>query len=234
MSDIGGMLRETRESRFLSVFDAAQATHIKPVFLEALESGDYKLLPGAAYNVGFLRTYSEFLGLEPDDVLQEYNGLRPPQPEVRPAARMLANRDRRRPGSRLLLFIGALAVVLVGAYLIRQYNETNAQAFAPQLNVTPNNLGAGLAGGQYISLHLALHANQRVWVRVTVDGKQSFQGDLHRNAVRSWYGKKSIYVVTMNGKALHASLNGQKMGAVSGERGLVVDEASKQGFKRVA
>lgn len=63
MVKIGQKLRETRLRKGLTLSDVSQNTKIKPVFLEAIENGEYDKLPSASYAQGFVRNYASFLGL---------------------------------------------------------------------------------------------------------------------------------------------------------------------------
>jgi cytoskeletal protein RodZ len=63
---IGQQLRQAREQRNLTLEQAAQATHIRVHYLEALERGDLSRLPSKAQGRGFLRVYAGYLGLNPE------------------------------------------------------------------------------------------------------------------------------------------------------------------------
>ncbi len=73
---LGEKLRTTREAKGYSIREVSSQTHISPKFLEALEKEDYTIFPSETYTIGFLRTYSEFLGLNTDEILKMYNGLK--------------------------------------------------------------------------------------------------------------------------------------------------------------
>jgi len=66
---VGQELQQAREERSLSIDQAASATHIRPHYLRALESGDFDTLPSVAQARGFLRAYASYLGLDPDPLL---------------------------------------------------------------------------------------------------------------------------------------------------------------------
>jgi cytoskeleton protein RodZ len=72
VSELGALLRQAREDRGISLLEAEQATHIRRVFLQALEEGRYEDLPGEVYGRGFVRNYAGFLGLDPEELLREY------------------------------------------------------------------------------------------------------------------------------------------------------------------
>ncbi|MCE5208181.1 MAG: DUF4115 domain-containing protein [Chloroflexi bacterium] len=66
---IGEILKNQRLDRKLSLDDAAGSTHIRYKYLEALENNDFDLLPSAVQGRGFLRSYAEFLDLDPEPLL---------------------------------------------------------------------------------------------------------------------------------------------------------------------
>ena len=75
MEAIGDKLRQTRESKGYTIEQIARDTHIAKRFLEALEDENFDVFPGDPYLLGFMRTYSEYLGLEPEEVVTLYKNL---------------------------------------------------------------------------------------------------------------------------------------------------------------
>ena len=73
MFEIGGSLREARLKRGLTPADVQKAIRIRDRYLQALEEERWELLPGDAYTKGFLRSYAEFLGLNGNLYVDEYN-----------------------------------------------------------------------------------------------------------------------------------------------------------------
>ncbi|MFA6322110.1 MAG: helix-turn-helix domain-containing protein [Candidatus Buchananbacteria bacterium] len=69
---IGERLQEQREHLQLSLEQAATATNISTKYLQALEEGDYKKLPGEVYAKSFLKAYAKFLGLQTDVILSYF------------------------------------------------------------------------------------------------------------------------------------------------------------------
>src|SRR5258708_9659382 len=65
---VGGRLRQARELRRLSIGQVSAATRIRSHYLEALEKDDLSSLPSTAQARGFLRIYTDFLGLHPDEI----------------------------------------------------------------------------------------------------------------------------------------------------------------------
>jgi cytoskeletal protein RodZ len=89
-------LTAARERKGVELVRAERDTKIRVRYLSALESGDYRDLPGAVYTKGFLRNYAIYLGLDPEDVLRQWRRERgeatapeaaivPPRPLDEPA-----------------------------------------------------------------------------------------------------------------------------------------------------
>jgi cytoskeletal protein RodZ len=113
MFEIGGSLREARLKRDLTPADVQKAIRIRDRYLQALEEERWELLPGDAYVKGFLRTYADYLGLDGNLYVDEYNN-RFSRPEEQP---LLVPERFARTGPRigsggLLLPALALAVIV--------------------------------------------------------------------------------------------------------------------------
>ena len=72
---VGEELREARLALGISVEDAATQLRINKRYLLALEEGRVKDLPGAAYAVGFVRSYANALGLDADDAVRRFRDM---------------------------------------------------------------------------------------------------------------------------------------------------------------
>ena len=69
---IGAALKEERERQGLSLEDLEDRTKIRIRYLRALENEDWDIIPGPAYVRAFLRTYAEALGLDPEELVDDY------------------------------------------------------------------------------------------------------------------------------------------------------------------
>jgi cytoskeletal protein RodZ len=76
---IGQELLQARQERDIPLAQAAEETHIRLHYLEAMEKGDFSQLPSKAHERGFLRAYADYLGITPESLLTNLD-----QPEVRP------------------------------------------------------------------------------------------------------------------------------------------------------
>ncbi len=69
---VGEELRDSRLALGMSVAEMATRLRIRRPYLEALEDGRIQDLPGPAYAVGFVRTYSAALGLDSDVLVRRF------------------------------------------------------------------------------------------------------------------------------------------------------------------
>ena len=72
---LGEKLRQAREERGISINEVAEQTRISPQYLKAIESDDYKPLPGGIFNKGFLRSYARYIGFDENEALHDYAQL---------------------------------------------------------------------------------------------------------------------------------------------------------------
>lgn len=118
MFEIGNSLREARARRGIDFAEAELATKIRGKYLRALEDEQFALLPAQTYVKGFLRTYAEYLGLDGQLYVDEYNsrfvsGADDHEPRVRRSAARPQRRARRFETNIVLIVLAAIAVVTV-------------------------------------------------------------------------------------------------------------------------
>src|SRR5262249_20075215 len=137
MFEIGGSLREARLKRNLTPADVQKAIRIRERYLTALEEERWELLPGDAYVKGFLRTYAEYLGLDGQLYIEEYNSRLVYRDEAVVPDTISAPRSRRSGAFRLLSLLAIVgAVAALAAWQLGGGTHTPTKASA---------LGAGNA-----------------------------------------------------------------------------------------
>jgi len=116
--EIGSSLREARIRQGIDFPALEQGTKIRAKYLRALEDERFELLPAHTYVKGFLRSYADFLGLDGQLYVDEYNSryVIGGEEETRPlpARRVPSARHRRREQREtgaVLVALGAIAVV---------------------------------------------------------------------------------------------------------------------------
>ena len=107
---------EARLRRHIEFVDAEHGTKIRGKYLRALEEERFELLPSHTYIKGFLRSYAEYLGLDGQLYVDEYNSRfvvgeeeAPVRARRVPAAK--ARRSDRRESSIVVFALTAIALV---------------------------------------------------------------------------------------------------------------------------
>ena len=115
---IGDILKEARQAKGYSVREVSEEIHIMSRYIDALERDDYSVFPGETYTTGFLTRYAEFLGLNPEQLLQQYRGVKLEYSET-PLKELT---EVTRPGllSRMSIDVGIqkAALMLAGVILV--------------------------------------------------------------------------------------------------------------------
>lgn len=137
---VGAELKAHRNRKGHELEMAGRVLRIKTIHIQAIEESDYAALPGKAYAIGFVRSYAEYLGLDPDDCIRrfkaEYADAMDPKPvegEVQPRARATGSlafpeaRDDVRLPHGSMIILGAMLIMMIwGGWYITSQSE---QAF---------------------------------------------------------------------------------------------------------
>ncbi|MBL8544019.1 MAG: DUF4115 domain-containing protein [Hyphomonadaceae bacterium] len=130
----GRKLSEARRQLGLSIDEVAERIRIRREFLEALEEMNPKLLPGKAYTLAFLRSYARELGLQPEEIVKQF------QSEVA-LTREEAQKQIRNPASRPhpeRPWLAAAALVVLAASFVgwRALNQQHESGQAADVGST--------------------------------------------------------------------------------------------------
>lgn len=124
MSDLGQKLKDARLARGMTLEDVQELTKIRTRYLEAIEAGDYKVLPGSFYVRAFIKTYAEAVGIDPDELLTEHRQHVPdttPEPTMEPVLQKrrstrAAERNSKWLSTTLMWSFAVLILVVIYMY----------------------------------------------------------------------------------------------------------------------
>ncbi len=223
--NFGERLKREREMREVSLDEITVATRIGTRFLGALENEEWDKLPGGVFNRGFVRAIARYLGLDEEDLLAEYDvaysertGFEPPPPSP---PRTSAFVSRVVPALAVVL---TLLGVVVGGYLgwrrLRALRSGPEGVSAPAPR--PLEQRPRIAASAPVTppprtmdfpdaLHLSISASQPVHVRVTADGKDTFDGEVASGQTLRFDAQEEFMVSAGNSTAVLLELNGQAM-----------------------
>lgn len=110
----GGWLRRQREIREIPLREIADVTKISMRYLEALESDRFDVLPAPVFAKGFLREYSRYVGLDPDEVVNSYLIAQQSPEELDETDSTVGEPMAGRSWPISTTFLGGVVVVLLG------------------------------------------------------------------------------------------------------------------------
>ncbi|MBW3593521.1 MAG: DUF4115 domain-containing protein [Actinobacteria bacterium] len=238
MFEIGNSLREARLRQGIDFVRAETETKIRSKYLQALESERFEVLPGETYVKGFLRTYAEYLGLDGQLYVDEFNS------RFASGEEQLVSSAPPRPRSRAsesnfvvvaLAGIVAVTILVVAAFAFGD-DAANEPAVAPV--AIPDASTTGEAGSTPPATttvkkqppavaRLVLTASRgECWVEVRRGGPTGelvfsgtmFEGESERFAARRlWvnFGAAQNLDAKLNGKAVKSLPDGQAVVVVT-------------------
>jgi len=241
MFEIGSSLREARLRQALDFPEIEQATKIRGKYLRALEDEQFDLLPAQTYVKGFLRSYAEYLGLDGQLYVDEYNSRYVVGDEPSPAqGRRSAPRPPGPPRvqSRVVL-LTLLGIALVTALVIVAWTRGGPEGqaipgLATEQTTTPAKPVTPVTRPRRPAIaHLAVTAAlDSSWLQVhrgSVTGPVVYQGTLEKGQKQVFVGRRlwidvgrpEVLTATLNGRTVRFPTGGPKVVVVTA-RGLRV------------
>ena len=157
-ASIGEKLRLEREAHGIALRDISEQTRISMRYLEAIESDDYRRLPGGIFNRSFIRADAKFVGFDEQEAIEEYTRTLhehgQSEDEDSPKPRSLVYTDdipHRSPLMTLLLAIIILAVLSLAVWAGLHFYQ---RSVAPRTNqrIAPGILPSAKGSGGRLQL----------------------------------------------------------------------------------
>jgi len=209
---IGNYLRREREIRKISLREVANHTRVREHLLKAIEEDQFQLLPSATYIKGFLLTYANYIGLDPNDVIRRYENFLKGEPvrhtEVPPEKKILWKRKH------LLMIGGVIVASLIALYFFLYLSKPAVESISvkPKTEETltspplPQITGTTSVAEEE-PLSLQLKAVEKTWVRIQVDGQPEQEMILKPGEGGSHRGLKQIRLLVGNAGGLDLVFN---------------------------
>ncbi len=231
MFEIGTSLREARLRQGLDFPELEQGTKIRGKYLRALEDEQFDVLPAQTYVKGFLRSYAEYLGLDGQLYVDEYNSRFVVGEEEHNPARPRRSAPPQSRGVQVqsrvvlltLLGIGAVTALVIVAWTRGEPQKvapvglgtskpltTKTQPVTPKV-VTARLLVKAVRGPCWLQVH-----------RTSVTGPILFQGTLEQGQKQLFTARK-LWITLDRPENLVTILNGHtRLLPVGGVKTLVV------------
>ena len=194
MFEIGNSLREARLRQGLEFPEIEQATKIRGKYLRALEEESFDVLPAQTYVKGFLRSYADYLGLDGQLYVDEFNSRyvrgeledeeeQPYKPRVSSPSRGGAF-----PNKAVMLTVAVIAGLTVFVFIAAKWggpgkrNEVLPLTNQPAAKKHPKKpvaklVAAGINGGAYVAVYRGARTGRPIYEGTLENGKrQRFVG----------------------------------------------------------
>jgi hypothetical protein len=213
MFEIGNSLREARTRKGLDFPELEQGTKIRAKYLRALEDEAFETLPSATYVKGFLRTYADYLGLDGQLYVDEYNvrygsGDEVLERRVRStsSARRTHVRRRRRLESKLV-WATLLGIAVVTALVIAAWRYGGSGHQSLPLDTPATTAAANRPAGLVVR---AVGGNTLLLVRSgSESGRQVWNGTLTKGSMQRFGTGKRLWVYIGSPENVRMRLNGR-------------------------
>lgn len=158
LSELGMALREARETKDFSLDDLQEKTKIQKRYLKAIEDGEFDRLPGQFYTRAFIKSYSEAVGLNANEIFETYKSEIPrsgsdlealPPRQSRESVRASSSNQQWMKNVQYAVMVIVVLVIAVGVWFLAQYfvSGKNGEASPNSSNATtiksPKDLGNG-------------------------------------------------------------------------------------------
>ena len=188
MATLGQDLKKERELRGISLKEIADTTKINIRFLQALEEDQIEILPGSFFIKGILRSYSEYLGLDENDILnryyQEEQLKRQQQDEVEEEEEDRGGVSR---AVKNLMTFTAVVIVLVGILVILYFifhkgeeitptEQIYATQIPPQKTEVPSAVKEEITK-EVTELNFSIKFHDLTWIELYADGNLVLEGN---------------------------------------------------------
>jgi len=206
--EIGNSLREARVRRGIEFAQAEQATKIRSKYLRSLEEERFELLPSETYVKGFLRTYADYLGLDGQLYVDEFNSRFGQDERENRTRRSSARPPQRNRRSETLVLLAVLtAIVVVTVVVISAWKSSGGDhnAKSPQ-RTHPRKQASSPA---YYLVLKGFNGSSSVAIRKQgPNGAVVFQGTVEKGETLPFKGKRywlnvstpEHLVITVGGK----------------------------------
>jgi hypothetical protein len=206
--EIGNSLREARLRQNLELTEAELATKIRGKYLRALEEEQFDVLPAQTYVKGFLRTYAEWLGLDGQLYVDEYNSRYVTGEDELPYRPRRTTRVRRRSDSKAVVYaLGGIAVLTALVIVAWRFGGPDERQAIPNLGSSEATTTRKVPAPSIV-LH-AVRGDSLVTVRTgSARGKQVFQGTIERGRAEHFTSRR-LWISARPPANLRVTINGK-------------------------
>lgn len=211
-TDIGSKLCRERENKGLTFEKVSDDLKIQKRYLEALEKGNFDILPGEVYVRAFIKTYADYLGLKGRDVLEEYKNIKKTTTHIEPEFLMhhpkIRDKRKRLPVIEFTREVKlGILVVLALILLVVMVLGIRSCAMMPR---SPD-MGAMLESSNMPRLILSVETTGDCWFELTKDNEAPIKRQLAPGYRQEWTANEAFYVLIGDKNAVKITFNGKNI-----------------------
>jgi cytoskeletal protein RodZ len=235
---VGEILRSEREKKGLSVKEIEFATSIRTIYISAIEEGNYSIIPGEVYLKGFIRNYSNFLGLDGQQIVDLY---RQSQNSINSTQELIPNVNKSseeqpikktNPSINIKrLTVSLLALCAIGGaswWLFNTPESMQEPRVDTQVQPTPVIPSQAIKEQSNIPstpvtkpVTIIAKYTDQCWTSVTADNKMIYEGTPQAGETLTWAAEQNITIKAGNAGGVDIVYNGQSLGKL-GTKGEVI------------
>jgi len=252
MTTVGEILAAERRRQGKTIADVVEGTKIRSRLLDALEQGDFDMLPSPAYVKGYIQSYARYLEIPCAPLLEQYKKdagdaihtpgpTRPSYLDGIPAEAVVPRRERAHEIPQRVWIIaaavGVLVLLIACVVIYLSGNSTGANtnpAATPGSETTATSPGAGggatttvvtTEGG--FKLRVSVRAGLASFVKVTYDGLTGVNGTMQDGQSKEWLVTQEAEITVGKPDAVVVTRDGQPVTIPSTTNAKVVLSASE-------
>jgi cytoskeletal protein RodZ len=225
---IGDALAQARSQAGLTITQVSQRTCIRETIIRGIERGDFSACGGDFYARGHIRSIARAVGIEPEELIREYDATHGAPQAIRAAdvfepATPIKLRERRSPNWSVAMIVVIALVIGYGVYravtaVASPHHMAAATASHPRSSArpparsspTPTAPAATPASHDVV---IRLTAIEDCWVEFTSSaGQYLSQAYVVGGSTKTWTFRHTVTMQIGNPGGILLTVNGQNLG----------------------
>jgi cytoskeleton protein RodZ len=232
---IGSTVRTTRENAHMTMGELSEKTRLRQTVLSGIEHDDFSACGGNVYARGHLRTIASLIGLDPNELVAQFDSEHAPVIESLEESSKgfseVGSTASGLPWRRLSAVVGVVAISLLAWAMIPGFHGATAAKSAasiPEAVASPTPSPTQTAGVDPSANAVATKTDSvsvivtsstgSSWLAVSnSSGTQLFSSMLHRGESKEFTDAQQIYLTIGNAGGVEITVNGKSLGVPGGD-----------------
>ncbi|MEN6615696.1 MAG: RodZ domain-containing protein [Syntrophorhabdus sp.] len=241
LQTVGKSLKDRREEKELTISDVSEALCLRKTLVQAIEEGNWNMLPHEVYVRGYLKEYLHLLDMAQDILATQEIPEEKPVVSTEPVNISKISQKRHIP--RRAIVVPLIFVLIISFFVLNQIykNRSAARSTANQISQSDGvttqhasvDVGQPAASAQQVSgeqsqqaglsmsdKKLMITCNERTWISVVIDANEKKEFMLNPQEMIVINAKDNFDLLIGNAAGVKLNLNGKEI-ALAGKSGEV-------------